>query len=55
MFCIRCKHHVVDCLCADIDERLARIAAGGGALEPAARANLSARLLRAREAGEKPH
>jgi hypothetical protein len=55
MFCIRCKHDVVDCLCVDIEERLASLCGPEGAIEPAARANLSARLRNLEGAGKKPH
>jgi hypothetical protein len=46
MFCIRCEHHVIECTCADIEQRLRHLctpADGAGAL--AAAANLRARAL----------
>jgi hypothetical protein len=55
MYCVRCKHDVVDCNCLDIDRRLASLCQREGVLAPAARVSLIARLLAAKGLGKEPH
>jgi hypothetical protein len=55
MYCVRCKHDVIECACLDIDERLENLSRGQGALAFAARFNLIARLLLAKGEGQGPH
>lgn len=46
MFCIRCEHHVIECTCADIEQRLRHLCTpADGASALAAAANLRARAL----------
>lgn len=56
MFCVRCEHHVIECTCEDIEQRLRHLctpADAAGALAAAAnlRARALARLLDRPEAG----
>ena len=52
MYCIQCRHEVVDCECRDIEQRLASLCGPECGVAPAAATNLEARTLKKLTAGK---
>lgn len=46
MFCIRCRHDVIDCTCPDIEDRLRSLSGPESLAAPAAILNRQARALK---------